>query len=139
MVNYIVELRQKGTAVKEAVFDGALARMRPVLITALTTGLGLLPRVISTGTGAEVQRPLATVVIGGLITSTLLTLIVVPAIYRFFEPESCAWKRQKPTRTNRRIDATHVPQNRVSIHAFHVSDAAQKDGSDSQVIDADMT
>ncbi len=107
LVNYIVELRQNGTGVREAVFDGAMTRMRPVLMTALTTGLGLLPRAISTGTGAEVQRPVATVVIGGLITSTLLTLLVVPAIYRFFEPKSFSRKDPLPADTGKRIDETH--------------------------------
>ncbi len=88
LINYVVELRRQGMAVDEAVFEGALTRLRPVLMTALTTGLGLLPRAISTGTGAEVQQPVATVVIGGLISSTMLTLFVLPAVYRFFEPKT---------------------------------------------------
>jgi cobalt-zinc-cadmium resistance protein CzcA len=104
LVNYIVELRREGTELHQAVFDGALTRLRPVLMTALTTGLGLLPRAISTSTGAEVQRPVATVVIGGLVTSTLLTLIVVPAIYRFFEPKSLVGKQQQIAGPGRRID-----------------------------------
>ena len=58
--------------------------LRPVLITAITTALGLLPLLLATGTGSEVQRPLATVVIGGLVTSTILTLLVVPALYKWF-------------------------------------------------------
>jgi cobalt-zinc-cadmium resistance protein CzcA len=86
LVNYIVELRESGMGLDAAVFEGAVTRMRPVLMTALVAIFGLLPRAVSTSAGAEVQRPLATVVIGGLITSTLLTLFVVPAIYRFFEP-----------------------------------------------------
>lgn len=87
LVTYIVDLRKEGEKLDEAVFTGALTRLRPVLMTAMTTFLGLIPRAISTGTGAEVQRPLATVVLGGLITSTLLTLFLIPAIYRFFEPK----------------------------------------------------
>lgn len=88
LITYIVQLRQSDTPLREAVFQGALARMRPVLMTALVAILGLLPRAISTAAGAEVQRPLATVVIGGLVTSTLLTLFLLPAIYRFFEPKN---------------------------------------------------
>jgi cobalt-zinc-cadmium resistance protein CzcA len=63
---------------------GAMTRLRPVLMTALVASLGFVPMAISTGTGAEVQRPLATVVIGGLVTSTFLTLFVLPALYRLF-------------------------------------------------------
>lgn len=66
----------------EAIADGALARLRPVLMTALVASLGFVPMAVATGTGAEVQRPLATVVIGGLITATALTLFVLPAIAR---------------------------------------------------------
>jgi cobalt-zinc-cadmium resistance protein CzcA len=73
---------EKGGAVYDAVFHGSLQRVRPVLITALVASLGFVPMAIATGTGAEVQRPLATVVIGGLITSTALTLFVLPAICR---------------------------------------------------------
>lgn len=107
LVNYIVELRHEGRTLDEAVFHGALTRMRPVLMTALVAILGLLPRAVSTSTGAEVQRPLATVVIGGLLTSTLLTLFVVPAIYRFFEPRSFAKMNDAHTLDGRRIDEPH--------------------------------
>ena len=107
LVNYIVELRQKGEPLGEAVFEGAVTRLRPVLMTALTTFLGLIPRAISTGTGAEVQRPLATVVLGGLITSTLLTLFLVPAIYRFFEPKSFAKTSKSSEGEGRRDEETH--------------------------------
>ena len=68
----------------DASIEGACLRLRPVLMTAATTALGLLPLLFSTGTGSEVQRPLATVVVGGLITSTVLTLLVIPALYKWF-------------------------------------------------------
>ena len=70
----------------EAVTEGALLRLRPVLMTATTTILALIPLLLSTGIGAEVQRPLATVVVGGLFSSTALTLLVLPALYRWFTP-----------------------------------------------------
>ncbi len=87
MVSFINQLREEGRPLEEAIIEGALTRLRPVLMTALVASLGFIPMAFSTGTGAEVQRPLATVVIGGLITSTLLTLLVLPAIYRWFEKE----------------------------------------------------
>jgi heavy metal efflux system protein len=85
MVSYFIELRRQGLGVDEAVMTGAELRLRPVLMTALVAGLGFLPMALSTGAGAEVQQPLATVVIGGLVTSTALTLLVLPALYRWFE------------------------------------------------------
>lgn len=81
LMSYIVQRRQEGASPLEAAADGARVRMRPVLTTALVASLGFVPMAISTGAGAEVQKPLATVVIGGLITSTLLTLLVLPAVY----------------------------------------------------------
>jgi heavy metal efflux system protein len=84
-VSYINKLRQEGRALAEAIREGALVRLRPVLMTALVASLGFIPMAISTGSGAEVQRPLATVVIGGLISSTLLTLLVLPLLYGLFE------------------------------------------------------
>jgi cobalt-zinc-cadmium resistance protein CzcA len=87
MVSYFTELRQRGRTVEDAVLQGAELRMRPVLMTALVASLGFVPMALATGAGAEVQRPLATVVIGGLITSTLLTLLVLPTLYRWFERE----------------------------------------------------
>ena len=69
-------------SVPEAVHTGALSRLRPVLMTALVASLGFVPMAIATGTGAEVQRPLATVVIGGILSSTVLTLLVLPLLYR---------------------------------------------------------
>ena len=75
-------------SLKEVVLKGTEVRLRPVLMTALVASLGFLPMALSNGSGAEVQRPLATVVIGGLITATLLTLIVLPVLYTYFEKET---------------------------------------------------
>ena len=86
LVTCIVDLRKAGMPARAAAREGAMTRVRPVLMTALVAMLGFIPMAISTDSGAEVQRPLATVVIGGLITSTLLTLLVLPAIYRWFDP-----------------------------------------------------
>ena len=85
LVSYLNQLRREGASATEAAYRGALVRMRPVLMTALVASLGFVPMALSTSAGAEVQRPLATVVIGGLVTSTLLTLLVLPSIYRWFE------------------------------------------------------
>ena len=84
LVTYLNRLVRDGTPMDEASVEGACQRLRPVLMTATTTALGLIPLLISQGTGSEVQRPLATVVIGGLVTSTILTLLVIPALYRWF-------------------------------------------------------
>ena len=84
MVTRLNQLVRKGLSRNEASIRGACTRLRPVLMTALTTALGLCPLLVSSGTGSEIQRPLATVVTGGLITSTLLTLLVVPALYGWF-------------------------------------------------------
>lgn len=85
MVSYINHLREEGKTVEEAVVQGAEIRLRPVLMTALVASLGFIPMALATSAGAEVQRPLATVVIGGLITSTLLTLLILPTLYGWFE------------------------------------------------------
>lgn len=84
MVSYINHLREEGKSVTEAVREGAMTRLRPVLMTALVASLGFIPMAIGAGAGAEVQRPLATVVIGGLITSTILTLFLLPTLYGWF-------------------------------------------------------
>jgi cobalt-zinc-cadmium resistance protein CzcA len=86
LVEHIRHLRHTGADARTAVFQGSLDRLRPVLMTALCGALGFVPMAVSASAGAEVQRPLATVVIGGLVTCTLLTLLVLPAIYRWFEP-----------------------------------------------------
>ena len=88
MVSFINQLRQEGRSLAEAVKEGAETRLRPVLMTALVASLGFIPMAIATSAGAEVQRPLATVVIGGLITSTLLTLLILPTLYGWFEKET---------------------------------------------------
>ena len=82
MISFIRSLRSEGKPIDEAVEEGCLTRLRPVLMTALVASLGFVPMALATGAGAEVQRPLATVVIGGIISSTLLTLVVLPALYR---------------------------------------------------------
>jgi cobalt-zinc-cadmium resistance protein CzcA len=81
MITFINNLRSEGYALNEAVFRGALTRLRPILITALVASFGFIPMAIATGVGAEVQRPLATVVIGGVLSSTLLTILVLPLLY----------------------------------------------------------
>ena len=84
MVSFITHLRERGESVDRAVEDGSMTRLRPVLMTALVAALGFMPMALAHGRGAEVQKPLATVVIGGIISSTLLTLFVLPALYRLF-------------------------------------------------------
>lgn len=90
MVSYFNELRRGGVSVDEAVIAGAVLRLRPVLITASVAALGLIPMLFATGPGSEIQKPLAAVVIGGLISSTLLTLFILPTLYRVFERKAPA-------------------------------------------------
>ena len=82
MVSFIRDLREHGQSLDESIVEGALTRLRPVLMTALVASLGFVPMALNTGIGSEVQRPLATVVIGGIVSSTLLTLVVLPALYK---------------------------------------------------------
>ena len=82
IISFIKSLREQGRGLDEAIREGALTRLRPVLMTALVASLGFVPMALNVGAGSEVQRPLATVVIGGIISSTLLTLFVIPALYR---------------------------------------------------------
>ena len=88
MVSYFNELRREGLAVDLAVIQGAALRLRPVLITASVAALGLIPMLFATGPGSEIQKPLAAVVVGGLISSTLLTLFILPTLYNVFERKS---------------------------------------------------
>jgi cobalt-zinc-cadmium resistance protein CzcA len=85
LVSYFNQLREAGRSVREAVVEGSLTRLRPVLMTAAVASLGFVPMALATGPGAEVQRPLATVVIGGILSSTFLTLVVLPVLYARFE------------------------------------------------------
>jgi cobalt-zinc-cadmium resistance protein CzcA len=87
MITFINRLRAEGRPIAEAVFHGAIARLRPVLMTALVASLGFLPMMLANGRGAEVQRPLATVVVGGILSSTALTLLVLPVLYLLFSRE----------------------------------------------------
>ncbi|GJQ28333.1 MAG: cation transporter [Phycisphaerae bacterium] len=120
MVSFINQLRREGLARDEAILRGSLVRLRPVLMTALVASLGFVPMAIASGTGAEVQKPLATVVIGGLISSTLLTLVVLPALYRIFtgrdpagrpEPLTQDWERPEsgPLEVHAAMPASAAP------------------------------
>ena len=100
MISFIRTLREEGRGLDDAIREGALTRLRPVLMTALVASLGFIPMAIATGTGAEVQRPLATVVIGGILSSTALTLLVLPLLYRLAyrkdDDEALALERRPP-------------------------------------------
>jgi heavy metal efflux system protein len=85
LISYFNELREEGKSVRDSVIEGSLTRLRPVLMTALVASLGFVPMAIASGAGAEVQRPLATVVIGGILSSTFLTLVLLPVLYAWFE------------------------------------------------------
>lgn len=90
MISFINQLREEGRTVRAAVIEGALTRLRPVLMTALVAALGFVPMALASGAGAEVQRPIATVVIGGIITATFLTLVLLPTLYCWFERDKTA-------------------------------------------------
>ena len=100
MLTYIKQLVAEGRPKREAILEGAMTRLRPVAMTALVASLGFVPMALATETGAEIQRPLATVVIGGLISATLLTLVVLPALYARFgkvEPSMVAKQHLAPS------------------------------------------
>ncbi|MBL4803335.1 MAG: CusA/CzcA family heavy metal efflux RND transporter [Alphaproteobacteria bacterium] len=98
MLSFIRDLEKQGKPLQEAIIEGALTRLRPVLMTALVASLGFVPMALNTGAGAEVQRPLATVVIGGIISSTILTLLVLPALYKSF-PSRFSIRRKAKSQT----------------------------------------
>ena len=91
LIAYLNQLRDEGKPLEEAVREGSEIRLRPVLMTALVASVGFIPMAVATSAGSEVQRPLATVVIGGLMTSTVLTLIVLPVLYEWLEERWPAW------------------------------------------------
>ena len=96
LMSYVLDLRKQGYSAEEAASHSALVRVRPVLMTVLTDIIGFFPMALSTSAGAEVQQPLATVVIGGLVTSTALTLLVLPTLYVWEERLREAWKGRRP-------------------------------------------
>jgi cobalt-zinc-cadmium resistance protein CzcA len=96
LVTFIRQLRERGRTLDQAIEEAALTRLRPVLMTALVASLGFVPMALSNGVGAEVQRPLATVVIGGVLSSTLLTLMVLPVLYHFFGPRRHTAEEETP-------------------------------------------
>ncbi|MBL9171342.1 MAG: CusA/CzcA family heavy metal efflux RND transporter [Verrucomicrobiales bacterium] len=98
MISFINKLRADGKPLDDAITEGSLTRLRPVLMTALVASLGFIPMALATGTGAEVQRPLATVVIGGVLSSTALTLLVLPGLYRMFTRKTDVDKLASATR-----------------------------------------
>ena len=102
MVTFIENFRHEGVALADTAYRGSVARLRPVLMTALVAAFGFVPMAVATGTGSEVQRPLATVVIGGILSSTVLTLVVLPVLYRIFhareEPPAPPPIAEPPTR-----------------------------------------
>jgi heavy metal efflux system protein len=101
MISFINQLREEGKNVRDAVVEGALTRLRPVLMTALVAALGFVPMALATGSGAEVQRPIATVVIGGIITATFLTLVLLPTLYCWFERDNRPSRSVNPATPNK--------------------------------------
>lgn len=116
MLSFIEQLIAHGASKQQAIYRGALTRLRPVAMTALVASLGFVPMAFATGTGAEVQKPLATVVIGGLITATFLTLFVLPALYARFGPGSDAITEENGLSTQSGGDAVyqHAPADRFA-------------------------
>ncbi|WP_306398135.1 efflux RND transporter permease subunit [Telluria beijingensis] len=109
LISFVRSLRQDGVPLAEAVRQGALARLRPVLMTALVASLGFVPMALAVGTGAEVQRPLATVVIGGVLSSTVLTLLLLPILYEWAHQERPARDWRPRVRAFFRWDSKNIP------------------------------
>ncbi|MCG8420567.1 MAG: CusA/CzcA family heavy metal efflux RND transporter [Proteobacteria bacterium] len=115
LISYVRKLQSHGAPPREAAIKGAMIRLRPVLMTALVASLGFVPMALATSAGAEVQRPLASVVIGGLITSTLLTLLVLPAVYGHFGEELDKSQKARPKRGSRSRLPYHSVGRRVGV------------------------
>jgi cobalt-zinc-cadmium resistance protein CzcA len=113
MVTFIRQLLENGLAKSAAVVEGALTRFRPIIMTALVASVGFIPMALATGTGAEVQKPLATVVIGGVITATLLTLFVLPALYVLFSGRNIEFARELPGDAAESADETASGQAEI--------------------------
>jgi cobalt-zinc-cadmium resistance protein CzcA len=109
LIAYINQLRAEGESLSDAVRDGAGTRFRPVLMTALVASVGFIPMALSTSSGAEVQRPLATVVIGGLVSATLLTLLVLPTVYTWVEERAAVRAERRVARGVRVQHSTAQP------------------------------
>jgi cobalt-zinc-cadmium resistance protein CzcA len=112
IITFFNQLRERGADVRTAVWDGSLLRLRPKLMTALVASLGFVPMAVASGAGAEVQRPLATVVIGGILSSTFLTLVLLPTLYEWLErkkkPADNA-PRETPSNEGGTQDAASAP------------------------------
>jgi cobalt-zinc-cadmium resistance protein CzcA len=122
MLTFIKQLIERGQPPREAIIEGAVTRLRPVAMTALVASVGFIPMALATGTGAEVQKPLATVVIGGLITATFLTLFVLPALYRLVGAEAKGAGPGKPAVSE--IDAEpgeHPGGDEVEDHRYRAA------------------
>jgi cobalt-zinc-cadmium resistance protein CzcA len=110
MITFTNKLREEGRPLDEAIFHGAITRLRPVLMTALVASLGFLPMALAVGRGAEVQRPLATVVIGGILSSTALTLLVLPVLYRIFHAREEIVEKRERAEEGLEKTATELPE-----------------------------
>jgi cobalt-zinc-cadmium resistance protein CzcA len=117
MVTYFNQLRERGLSARDAVYAGGLIRLRTVLMTALLASLGLLPAALSTGIGSETQKPLAIVIIGGLISATILTLIVLPTLYLIFNRKEAS-KASRP-RDEGEVGETYVHDRAEVINLLH--------------------
>jgi cobalt-zinc-cadmium resistance protein CzcA len=107
LISFFNQLREEGRSVDDAVREGAMTRLRPVLMTALVASVGFLPMALATSAGAEVQRPLATVVIGGILSSTFLTLVILPALYPWIV-RTTVERRAPDSRPGQTFEQTHL-------------------------------
>ena len=122
--------RRRARAPREAIVEGAMTRLRPVAMTALVASLGFVPMALATGTGAEVQKPIATVVIGGLISATLLTLFVLPALYALFGRDRHRRRRtrmRRPQPEGRPTHETRLIARRSALGLLAAASAARRD------------